>query len=491
MKKIEWMVAAGTVATIAGAVYAGGCADTRSDCMLLGTCGEGGGTGSAASTAASSTGTGAMIGSLVCESRHYGDAADQAARSIHVDKDANLLLAGDFDGELTLGGQSATVASKEVFVTKLDASWKAPWLQHFAVSYGAVAHDPSGSIVLAGSYAGAPVFGGCPALAGPDDLYVVKLKSTGECAWAKSFTAPGAHVSIAVNDKGKIAVAGDSAGVVDFHTGANGLLPLAGNKGGGHDCFLAQLDADGNVVRAAAYGGNDDDVVNDVAFDIKGGIIITGTYKSDALGFDDGHNALPHNGMLDQAFVARFDDTVVSWAVGFPGKGEQRSTALAVAKDVAFVAGDFNGTMDTPPSADPLTIKGRAFFLLGLDISSGNVLRRQAFDGAGPKTIRDMATDGADTVALTGSLDGDVDFGLVKLNAKGGIVVARLDTKNVTALSSVVFGSDAPERAGNGILIDGASLFITGSFNGNLDLGEKEPMKSGGGADVFVAKCQP
>jgi hypothetical protein len=506
VKKMEWMVAAGTVAAIAGAVYSAGCVNTHSDCALLGTCGAGGGTSSTStsvsstgagggtsstSTSASSTGVGGMAPISVCESRHYGDAKDQAARSIHVDTAGNVLFAGEFQGKLSIGGMSATAVGKDVFVAKVNSLWEVQWLKQFAVSYGAIAYDLSGSIILAGAYANVVDFGCATPLAATDNLYVVKLDAGGSCTWAKGFNAPGANVRLAVDDAGQIALAGDSAGVVDFHDSDAGPLAVTGGIGGGRDIFAATLDKDGNVLSAVAYGGTADDMVNAVAADAAGGMIIAGSFKSATLDFVTGKNPPANKGTLEQAFVARIKGTGASWALGFPGDGAQQATAVAVVKNVPIVAGHFTKTMNVG-NAEMLTATGDDLFLIGIDVSTTTVAWKKAFNGTGAKTIGDLATSGTDTLALTGSIDGDVDFGLGALTSKKGVYFAKLASADGKAHSSHAFGDMDPALAAGGVALDGSGVYVAGSFGAPLDLGDKMPLQSTGGADVFVAKfCLP
>lgn len=503
MKKMDWMVAAGTVAGLAGVLYSAGCEKTAGDCVLLGSCGEaaGGGTSSssAASTTASSTsssGTGGMDPVALCDARHYGGASDEAARSVHVDASANILFAGEHTGTFTLG-TTVTAQGKDLFVAKVSSAWDAQWLKSFPVSYGAIAYDPSGDVVVAGA-SGTPVDFGCGIqLNAPDDLYVVKLKAIdGTCMWAKSFSAPGAHVSLAIDAAGQIALVGDGGAGFDFHTTDAGPLVITdGSGGGGRDLFTAMLDSSGNVLFAKAYGGTADDVINAVAFDDAGGIVIAGAFKSDKFQIGVGGNPLMHPGGLDEAFVARIKGATATWILGFPGDGAAQATGVAVVGGVPIVAGHFTKTMNIG-GATPLKATGDDLFVLGITPGGLNtkVAWNQTFLGKGAKTIAGFTTNGTDALALTGSLSGDVDFGLGVLNADQGVYFAKLASANGKALASHTFGSKDSLLTAGGVAFDGARIYVAGAFAAPLELGDKMPLQNAGpsGTDLFVARsCVP
>lgn len=504
MKKMDWMVAAGTAAGLAGVLYSAGCERTAGDCALLGTCGEGGGTSSssassttassttASSTTASSTasstsssGTGGTPASTACEGKRFGDIDNQRARTISADTAGGVLIAGDFQGTLPFGGKSVTAVGDDIFVAGVDANWNATSLTRFAVPYGAVVSDLKGGFILAGPYTLTADLGCVPVLDGTTNLYIARLDSKGACTWAKGFIAPSAHVSLAVAASGHIALAGDAQGPMDFDLAAAGTLPIT-NGGGGRDLFLVELDADGTVLSKIGYGGSGDEVANAVAFDAAGGTVLTGTFKSPTLDFGTGSASLKNPTGKELAFVARTGGGAASWFVGFAGMGEQRATALAVDAGVVLVAGAFNDSLGMLKATD------EDFFLLSLSGADGSVKWSKHFAGTGVKVIKSIATSAlaGGTVALAGSLDGDVDFGLGKLANKQ--VVATFAASDGVVRSSRDFGVADPMLSVGGVCFQGGNLYVAGGFSGMLDLGDMVTVSSNGAADVFVAKfCLP
>jgi hypothetical protein len=494
VKKIEWMVAAGTVAALAGGLYSAGCVNTAGDCALIGTCGEGGGTGSASDTttsATSSTGTGTSAASKVCESGRFGDGEAQTGRSIHVGMGGDFLLAGAFKGSLSISDKSATSAGAEdnLFVASFTSTSEVTWLDSFPVPYGAAAYDAAGGVVLAGRYTAGAVFGCATAIDIASDLYVVKLDNAGKCVWNKGFNAPMADVSLAVAANGHIALAGDAVGPMDFHGPKPGPLNITNGMPGEHDLFVVELDPEGSVLSAIGYGNKGEELINAVAFDAMGGTIITGTFTSSTLDLATGGNALKNSGSAKQVFVMR-KGLGPDWSFTSPGAVVQNGTAVVVDGVKAIVAGDFTGSIGTLKSTDG------AFFVMGIDIATGDVTWEKAFDGTKSKTIHALATDGAGAIALVGNITGDVDFGLGKLASPAGLVVARLNAADGAASSAQVFSSsDKSESVGYGVAFAGADLLVTGGFSGTLVLSAEEnnmiSLESAGETDVFLVKLCP
>jgi len=500
VKKIEWMVAAGTVAALAGAVYSAGCVNTASDCTLLGTsCVEGSGsstgsttsTGTTSSSSTTSSGTGGMVVETVCEASRFGDAKNQAAKSVLVGASNDLLLTGDFLGSLSIGIKTvnASGANPNLFVARLSESQQLKWLKSFPVQYGAVAQDTKGGIVLAGTYEIQADFGApCAPLDSANNFYVAKLDIDGTCKWATGFkfSATEVHANLAVGANDQIALVGDAKDSMDFHNTDAGMLQLIGNDPGGKDIFAVELDPMGNVTSTVGFGGTEDDVANGVAYGPAGGMVLTGAFKSAQIDFGSG--LLKSNGKQDSAFVVGIGGTK-SWSLGFPfTKGAQHPTAVVVDGSRAIVAGDYTGSLGA------LMSMGTDFFVLGVDTATGKLAWSQTFVGTGQKSIKAIAAGADGVVALTGSIDekdGYVDFGSGKLSNLGAAIVATVRASDGAALSSLAFGDGTSLPLASGVSFQGSSIFVAGAFAKMLDFNMATSVDSAGGTDMFVAKLCP
>jgi hypothetical protein len=115
----------------------------------------------------------------------YGDTSPQRATGVAVNALGHIAVVGTFTGKLDFEvGPLTTVqnAGDNIFATKLDGTGKGIWSKQFGVleaQYGKeVAMDPSGSVLLAGTFKMGVSFGGPPLNtegAGAVDIYVARL----------------------------------------------------------------------------------------------------------------------------------------------------------------------------------------------------------------------------------------------------------------------------------------------------------------------------
>jgi outer membrane protein assembly factor BamB len=179
-------------------------------------------------------------GGELCWTGMYGDPEDQWLSSLTVDAEGNLILAGTFRGMLDFPGAPlypSAPNSYEFFVAKLDWTGQGRFAEAFPTG-GAVAVDSAGNLVLAGAFEGSLSVSGLPVLtsAGGHDVFVTKLRPTGEPF--ESFRAGDASdqraVAVAVDSAGRVLVLGLFDGNLDL-----GGTPLKSESG--QDLFLAKL----------------------------------------------------------------------------------------------------------------------------------------------------------------------------------------------------------------------------------------------------------
>ena len=154
-----------------------------------------------------------------------------------------------------------------------------------------VAADSSGNVVATGSFEGTADFdpgSGTTNLTsgGSRDIYVTKLDSSGELAWARQMggvSSASGH-SVALDSSGNVYVAGRFRGTADFDPGSE-TQNLTSN--GSDDGFVVKLDSNGDFVWAKSFGGAQTDVARGVAVDSAGNVYVNGYFRSTA-DFDPG-----------------------------------------------------------------------------------------------------------------------------------------------------------------------------------------------------------
>lgn len=199
----------------------------------------------------------------VTASKRFGGTENENVQSIAVGPGGILAAAGSFDRATDLGGGTLTAAGpngapRNLYVMKLDTSFGHVWSRSFPSSSpgaGALAVDPAGNVLAAGSFGESIDFGTPVASkAGDVDGFVVSLAAaTGQPRWSHTYGGVGATSfgSLELGSSGTVYLAASSSGSVDF---GGGPLLAAAADGPAGGAILA-LDAAGTHLWSKRYGG--------------------------------------------------------------------------------------------------------------------------------------------------------------------------------------------------------------------------------------------
>jgi hypothetical protein len=169
---------------------------------------------------------------------------DQRGKAVALDGAGNVVVAGEFQQTLTLGGKTfpSTSGTRDLFVAKLSPAGKVLWVRTFGgKDYDrthSVAADAKGNVFLWATFRSSIAIGAKTyASSGDDDLLLVKLSPAGAPLWA--LTAGGSTF-----DEAGGVVADEAGGCVV--TGDLSQASLGGKtiKGG----FVARISADGKAL---------------------------------------------------------------------------------------------------------------------------------------------------------------------------------------------------------------------------------------------------
>lgn len=421
-------------------------------------------------------------------SRRFGDAMQQSGWKVAVDGAGDVIVVGEFYGEIKIGASSIVSAGLgDVFVVKFKADGSHLWSRRFgdASNQGArdVATDGAGNVFVTGLMRGSVDFGGGPIVGkGGDDIFLVKLDPAGAHLWSRGYgsTEEDAGTSVATDPAGNVLFTGRTWGTLDFGGG-----PLAGL--GANDVFLAKFGPNGGHVWSKRFGDNLLQYAVGMAVDASG-VVVTGGMTGT---MDFGGGPLVAGNNYD-VFVARFTGAGAHvWSKSF-GTPAAAQSGIGVALDPdsnVVVVGELNGTADF--GGGPLMSAGGSDVFVAKYSAAGAHLWSKRFGGNDTQIPYEVAADPFGNVLLTGILAANMDLGGGPLMSAGSsdIFTAKLDPKGGHVWSRR-FGDANPEY-GLGVATDaGANVVVVGPCIGVVNFGGG-PLPGAGGFDVCLGKFAP
>ena len=187
-----------------------------------------------------------------------GSSEDDYAYSLDLDASNNVHITGNYSGTVDFDPSSGTSnltssGEYDIFVQKLSSAGAFIWAKSFGGSvsdYGqGIDVGAGGNVIITGYFSGTADFdpgSGTTNLTsgGNDDMFFVKLNSSGELTFAKPLGGTGTDraTAVAVDGLGAIHLAGAYSGTVDFDPGS-GSTNLT--SGGDTDIFLGKYSSSG------------------------------------------------------------------------------------------------------------------------------------------------------------------------------------------------------------------------------------------------------
>lgn len=426
--------------------------------------------------------------------RAFGGTTQDKGLSIAVDAMGNVYTAGTFTGVVDMDpgpGVSNLTASANAdhFIQKLDPSGDFVWAVQFggasALSFigSSVAVDPSGNVLLAGSFTNTVDFDPGPGTtnltsAGNNDVFVVKLDGAGGLIWARSWGGASGNgdvlYGLAVDAAGNVITAGTFWGTADFDPGL-GSFNLTDATGG--DMFVQKMDANGEFLWAKSFGGVSGSQPNSVQVDQAGNVLVAGQFQG-SVDFDPGagNEVLASAGGYD-AFIQKLDAAGgFLWALRIGGSSTDTGNAIALdGSGNVLATGSFFGFVDLDPgvTADTLYSGGDvACYVLKL-ASDGSYQWGRSLG----KVDTDAIMVDADGVVYTSgdfsqSVDVDPGAGTYFLDSEGisDLFIQAMDASG-TFLWAQQFGGSLEDMAGLATAQNASGdIFMTGSFQGTVDL---------------------
>ncbi len=449
---------------------------------------------------------------LVWAKQIGGSLTDQS-RSITLDQAGSIISTGYFQDTVDFnpGADENILISAgglDIYVSKLDRHGNFLWAKQMGgpstdIAYSVIL-DSSGNIYTTGWFAGTADFdpgAGSELLtsAGGNDIFVSKLDSSGNFAWAKRLGGSGADrsYSIILTPAEHVLTSGSFEQTADFDPGTNTYnLTSSGEE----DIFISHLDEEGKFISAGKLGGAGSEEGLSLNIEPSGNVYTTGYFQGVA-DFDPGSGVfnLMSAGSYD-VFVCKTDAAGnFVWAKKMGGaSADQGHFTTMDADGNLFITGNFNGTADFDPGTGVfyLSSAGNAdIFLIKLD-ASGNFQWAKNMGGGGSDFGYSVSLDIHGSIYTTGYFNGTADFnpgiGVFNLVSSGSrdVFVSKLDT-NANFIWAVKLGGNSIDWGQSIALVKNGNVYITGYFQGTADFDPGQAttnLSAIGNYDVFLVK---
>lgn len=277
---------------------------------------------------------------------YYGGSANDQILSTTIDANGNIFATGTTASTTNIAaggvGQTTIGGGTDVFVLKVNSLGQRQWATYYGGTGDdqgkTIACDKFGNIYVSGSTNSANgmttgtnnhqnTFGG-----GSTDGFIAKFGSIGQVLWATYYGGNGADQAngIACDTAANVYICGSSttttAGVIATTNGHQSVLT------GSTDAFVAKFNATGQRQWATYYGGNLDDMANQLTCDVTGNVYVAGHTNSISAIATAGSSQVALGGMND-GFLVKFSGAgIPQWGTYFGGNANDQAAGVACDK---------------------------------------------------------------------------------------------------------------------------------------------------------------
>ena len=248
---------------------------------------------------------------------------------------------------------------------------------------------------------------------------------------------------------------------------------------GGRDGFVAKYDSAGNYQWAFKVGSTGDDEVRSVTVDADGNIYITGYVNDGLCQFSGTSSFTPDSSFTNNThtdfFLAKYNnDGALLWVRNSDGSANDvyGNDVMATSSGI-YAAGQYEGILNFGSRSIPDYESNEDLFFVKYD-PDGNLDWMLSGGGNNVDLVNDLTSDGND-IYLIGHYNssnlnirdttGSIVSTMVNPNAGDDVIFVFTFDSNSDFGWSVQVPSDEGSNEGNGICMDGDSIYITGAIN--------------------------
>lgn len=214
------------------------------------------------------------------------------SNAVFITESNNVYLTGQYSGTVDFDPgidefELTAVGGKDAFILKLDENGEFIWAKSIggALYEGSldIVCNASEEVIITGYFNGTvdfdPNVGVFEMNAGSNDIFLLKLSSSGTLVWAKNIPGPDhdhPH-SIALDEDGNIYTCGEFRGSLEFTSGGSTLTMTSG---GNRDAIIFKLTESGEFIWAKSIGGTGDQIAYGISIDPFGDPVIAGSFEN-------------------------------------------------------------------------------------------------------------------------------------------------------------------------------------------------------------------
>ena len=366
------------------------------------------------------------------------------------------------------GGQSRLGGSTPGFLVTFGGS-------QVETDIAGVAVDSSDNIYITGTSNGTNVFGSSVTSGNTDNIFVVKLNSSGVVQWV--YTAGGGGRDrgrkIALDSSGNIYVVGYYQNTVDFGGGNV-------TSNGSFDAFILKLNSSGTFQWVKSYGGSTgNDLGRDVVVDSNDNVIILGTFRG-TVNFDngDGGGVVNYTSNDYDIFLIRLNSSGIwqsVWVTTNNGSADGRALAID-SNNVTYLTGSYSGSV-TFGANNRTASNSNDLFIHKIDTydNENNTQLTYAPNVDTTQKAKGLFIDSSGNIYATGTFQNTVNFG------GGNITTSGKDIYLLKLNSSFAFqwvkrfavdNGEAGPAIGTAVTVDeDGNVYSVGEIGGTFDLG--------------------
>ena len=416
----------------------------------------------------------------------FGGTSGDQGQGIAVDSSGNSYITGNFQDTVDFGeGDVTSAGNNDIFVLKLNSSGTLQWVNTYAGSLNDqglnIAVDSSGNSYITGYFQGTVDFGGGNVTsAGNNDIFVLKLNSSGTFQWVQTYggSENDSVYDLTIDSSNNIIVAGIFRGTVNF--GSGNIV-----SSGGIDAFVLKLNSSGTFQWVQTYGGTSSEFAYSVDVDSSDNLYISGEYSNTV---DFGGGAETAEAGHCDIFILKLNSSgTFQWVETLGSFGNDRALHItADSSGNSYTTGEFTSTTNFG-GGNVANNGGFDIFVLKLN-SSGTFQWVQTYGGTSNDRGQNIQLDSSNNPIIVGQFQETTDFGSGNITSSGSTDIFVLKLNSSGTFQWVQTYGDSTGDSGTGVAVDSSdNILISGYFQGTVDFGGGD-VTSIGGNDIFVLK---